>query len=138
MENNGELQLYSYTLSNGKVNRRFEKFWTWLQRETTAFRIPNNIKMLNIFKEILYLEDQVYLKENRGKLRELQKLITYSKNDIMYPKAWINIDLTNEIIKKFIESNNFEEEIIEYSSLDDDIHKNDIYQEIYNILKEGG
>ncbi|GES94931.1 ribonuclease H-like domain-containing protein [Rhizophagus clarus] len=35
-----------------------------------------------------------------------------------------------------VHEENFEEEIIEYSSLDDDVHENDIYQEIYNILKE--
>ncbi|GES92212.1 hypothetical protein GLOIN_2v1791382 [Rhizophagus clarus] len=28
IENNCELQLYGYTLSDGEVNRRFEKFWT--------------------------------------------------------------------------------------------------------------
>ncbi|GBC09220.1 hypothetical protein RclHR1_00870011 [Rhizophagus clarus] len=94
--------------------------------------------MLDIFKEILYLEDQVYLEENRSKLRELQKSITYRKNDVIYPEAWINIDLTNEIIKKFIESNNFKEETIEYPSIDDDIHEDDTYQGIYNILREEG
>ncbi|GES74524.1 hypothetical protein GLOIN_2v1791382 [Rhizophagus clarus] len=138
IENNCELQLYGYTLSDGEVNRRFEKFWTWLQRETTAFRILNDIKTLDIFKEILYLEDQIHLGENRDKLRELQKSITYSKNDIIYPKAWVNIDLTNEILKRFIESNNFEEGTIEYPSIDDDICENDTYQGIYNILKEEG
>ncbi|GBB83825.1 hypothetical protein RclHR1_10490009 [Rhizophagus clarus] len=98
IENNCELQLYGYTLSDGEVNRRFEK----------------------------------------DKLRELQKSITYSKNDIIYPKAWVNIDLTNEILKRFIESNNFEEETIKYPSIDDDICENDTYQGIYNILKEEG
>ena len=137
MDNNCELLLYGYTISDEEVNRKFEKFWTWIQQETTAFKIYNEIKALEIFKELLHLEDRINFEENRDKLRELQKTITYNRNDYNYPKAWINEDLTNEIIKRFIESNNFEEEMIEPPIIED-IFENDTYQEVYNSLKDKG
>ena len=106
VENNCELLLYGYTIFDNEVHRKFEKFWKWIRQETTAFRIYNEMETLEIFKELLYLEDGINFEENREKLRELQRAITYNKNDYNYPKAWINEDLTNEIMKIFIESNN--------------------------------
>src|SRR3984957_606766 len=137
VENNCELLLYGYTISDGEVHIKFGKFWRWIRQETTAFRIYNEMETLEIFKELLYLEDRVNLEENRDKFRELQKTITYNRNDYNYPKAWINEDLTNEIIKRFIESNNFEEEMIEPPIIED-IFENDTYQEVYNSLKDKG
>src|SRR3984957_12721079 len=135
VENNCELLLHGYTISDNEVHTKFEKFWKWIRQETTAFRIYNEMETLEIFKELLYLEDRVNFEGNRDKFRELQKAITYNRNDYNYPKAWINEDLTDEIIKVFIESNNFEEETIEPPTVED-IFENDTYQEIFDSLKE--
>ena len=95
------------------------------------------METLEVFKELLYLEDRVNFEENRDKVRKLQKTITYNRNDYNYLKAWINEDLTNEIIKRFIESNNFEEGTIEPPIIED-IFENNTYQEVYNSLKDKG
>src|SRR5436305_4516354 len=93
---------------------------------------------MNIFKEVLYLEDLIDQEGNRKYVRELQKSITYNKNDFKYPKAWINEDLTDQIINKFIESKSFQEELVLIEPVieDPEIHEDDVYQEILKLMKE--
>ncbi|PKK58380.1 hypothetical protein RhiirC2_823205 [Rhizophagus irregularis] len=68
---------------------------------------------MRYLKTILHLEEEgdIIKEENREIVKKFQKSITYQWWDgNKYPKPWINDDLTDEIIKKIVETRGFIEE----------------------------
>ena len=89
------------------------------------------------FKYLLYLEDTII--EYKEDVRNVQRDINYRIENEQYPKPWINEDLTNLIIQKFIESEGFKrkhqnEELVEEDNLYEDEIENEQYQGIIDKL----
>ena len=137
IEFNCDLQLYGYELEDQDVHDRFERFWEQFKEIVNIRGVTNYTKMMYDFKYLLYLEDTII--EYKEDVRNVQRDINYRIENEQYPKPWINEDLTNLIIQKFIESEGFKrkhqnEELVEEDNLYEDEIENEQYQGIIDKL----
>jgi hypothetical protein len=102
------LKEYGYEIEDRDLEMRFQEFWKWLNERTVPRKTISNTKEL--FRELLYLEAEIASNENRKKVQEFQKSITFeARPGSRYNKPWLNEKLTDDIIKGFIESRGFKD-----------------------------
>jgi hypothetical protein len=102
------LKEYGYEIDNRDLEIRFQEFWKWLNERTVPRKTIPNIKKL--FRELLYLEAEIASDENRRKVQEFQNSITFeARPGSRYNRPWLNEKLTDDMIKRFIESRGFKD-----------------------------
>ncbi|CAB4396374.1 unnamed protein product [Rhizophagus irregularis] len=110
---NKELLKWGSIIEDDELDIRFTRFGEWLEEKESVEIKDKGYKTMRYLKEILHLEEkgEITNEENRELVKKFQKSITYQWwNRNKYPKPWINDDLTDEIVKKIVETKGFTEE----------------------------
>jgi hypothetical protein len=129
------LREYRYEIDDRDLEIRFQEFWKWLNERTVPRKTIPNTKEL--FRELLYLEAEIASDENRRKVQEFQKSITFeARLGSRYNRPWLNEKLTDDIIKEFIELRGFKD-IEEITKLDEgDKELIELRTKIEKLVKE--
>src|ERR1700742_3005713 len=109
IENDKEIKRFGHKLGEYEVERRFAEFEKWFYEINVIRGIKNNT--VKYFKELLYLEETIANEENKWRIsrfqREFKYNITETNRKGMYKNPWNNEELTQDIIRKFIENRQF-------------------------------
>lgn len=68
----------------------------------------SNIMTINNFGKLIFLEEMIANDENREQVRIFQRGFTYTTHRERYKQPWKSEDLIDQIIRKFVESQQFE------------------------------
>ncbi|GBC30568.2 hypothetical protein GLOIN_2v1825001 [Rhizophagus irregularis DAOM 181602=DAOM 197198] len=116
IQTNEEIIEFGHRIGEKEIERRFNEYWLWYKMKTGV--VEESDRTRDYFKGLLYLEETIANKENKWKVTRFQRSMRYTTKVayLKYKDGWKNNQLTEEIIKEFITSKQFEARISDAGS----------------------
>ncbi|PKC54188.1 hypothetical protein RhiirA1_477800 [Rhizophagus irregularis] len=116
IQTNEEIIKFGHRIGEKEIERRFNEYWLWYKMKTGV--VEESDRTRDYFKGLLYLEETIANKENKWKVTRFQRSMRYTTKVayLKYKDGWKNNQLTEEIIKEFITSKQFEARISDAGS----------------------